>query len=35
MLSCMKAYAEYGINLRKGFYPSEMRGELPTSSELK
>jgi uncharacterized protein YndB with AHSA1/START domain len=35
MLSCMKAYVEYGINLREGFYPSEMRGELPTSSELK
>lgn len=31
MLSCMKAYVEYGINLREGFYPSEMRGELPTS----
>jgi hypothetical protein len=26
---CMKAYVEYGINLREGFYPSEMRGELP------
>lgn len=25
----MKAYVEYGINLREGFYPSEMRGELP------
>ncbi|TIL81636.1 MAG: ATPase, partial [Mesorhizobium sp.] len=31
MLACMKAYVEYGINLREGFYPSEMRGELPTS----
>ena len=30
---CMKAYVEYGINLREGFYPSEMRGELPTSSD--
>jgi hypothetical protein len=30
MLSCMKAYVEYGINLREGFYPSEMRGELPS-----
>lgn len=30
MLSCMKAYVEYGINLREGFYPSEMKGELPT-----
>ena len=35
MLSCMKAWLEYGINLREGFYPSEMRGELPTSSEDK
>ena len=35
MLSAMKAYVEYGINLREGFYPSEMRGELPTSSENK
>ncbi len=35
MLSAMKAYVEYGINLREGFYPSEMRGELPTSSERK
>jgi len=30
MLSCMKAYVEYGINLREGFYPSEMKGKLPT-----
>ncbi|GAA2833731.1 uncharacterized protein YndB with AHSA1/START domain [Aminobacter aminovorans] len=30
MLSCMKAYVEYGINLREGFYRSEMVGELPT-----
>ena len=35
MLSAMKAYLEYGINLREGFYPSEMRGQLPTSSEDK
>jgi uncharacterized protein YndB with AHSA1/START domain len=35
MLSCMKAYVEYGINLREGFYPSEMRGELPTGDERK
>ena len=35
MLSCMKAYLEYGINLREGFYPSELRGELPTSSDRK
>lgn len=33
MLSAMKAYVEYGINLREGFYPSEMRGELPTGEE--
>ena len=35
MLSAMKALLEYGINLREGFYPSEMRGELPTTSERK
>jgi len=35
MLSCMKAYVEYGINLREGFYPSEMRGELPTDANRK
>ena len=35
MLSCMKAYVEYGINLRDGFYPSEMRGELPTDGNRK
>ncbi|BBD40018.1 ATPase [Aminobacter sp. Y103A] len=35
MLSAMKAWLEYGINLRKGFYPSEMRGQLPTTSERK
>lgn len=27
MLSCMKAYLEYGINLRDGYYPSELDGE--------
>lgn len=27
MLCCMKAYTEYGINLREGYYRSEMRGE--------
>ena len=26
MLCCMKAFVEYGINLRDGFYLSEMRG---------
>jgi hypothetical protein len=35
MLSAMKAWLEYGINLREGFYPSEMRGQLPTTSERK
>jgi uncharacterized protein YndB with AHSA1/START domain len=27
MLSCMKAYLEYGINLRDGYYQSELKGE--------
>lgn len=27
MLCCMKAFLEYGINLREGYYRSEMRGE--------
>lgn len=27
MLSAMKAYLEYGINLRDGFYRSELKGE--------
>jgi uncharacterized protein YndB with AHSA1/START domain len=27
MLSCMKGYLEYGINLREGYYRSELRGE--------
>lgn len=27
MLCCMKAYVEHGINLRDGYYRSEMRGE--------
>ncbi len=27
MLCCMKAFVEYGINLREGFFRSEMRGE--------
>lgn len=35
MLSAMKAWLEHGINLREGFYPSEMRGELPTTIERK
>lgn len=35
MLSAMKAWLKYGINLREGFYPSEMRGALPTSDNRK
>ncbi|MNR17852.1 hypothetical protein D3C85_1345400 [compost metagenome] len=35
MLSAMKAWLEHGINLREGFYPSEMRGVLPTSTARK
>jgi hypothetical protein len=27
MLCCMKAFVEYGINLREGFFLSEMQGE--------
>jgi uncharacterized protein YndB with AHSA1/START domain len=27
MLACMKAYVEYGINLRDGYYRSELKGE--------
>jgi uncharacterized protein YndB with AHSA1/START domain len=27
MLTCMKAYLEYGINLRQGYYRSELRGK--------
>lgn len=27
MLCCMKAYVEYGINLRQGYYQSELKGE--------
>ena len=27
MLCCMKAYLEHGINLREGYYRSELRGE--------
>ncbi len=27
MLACMKAYLEYGINLRDGYYRSELQGE--------
>ncbi|QDC01369.1 SRPBCC domain-containing protein [Mesorhizobium sp. 8] len=34
MLSCMKAYVEYGINLRDGYYRSEMKGEKATPDNL-
>ncbi|MGN6145514.1 MAG: SRPBCC domain-containing protein [Mesorhizobium sp.] len=34
MLSCMKAYVEYGINLREGYYRSEMKGEKATPDNL-
>lgn len=27
MLSCLKAYVEYGINLREGYYRNELSGE--------
>ena len=27
MLCCLKAYLEHGINLREGYYPSELEGE--------
>lgn len=27
MLCCLKAFLEYGINLRDGYYPSEMKGD--------
>ncbi|MEL4376616.1 SRPBCC domain-containing protein [Brucella cytisi] len=32
MLSCMKAFLEYGINLREGYYQSELRGEPALAS---
>ncbi|MGI6854722.1 SRPBCC domain-containing protein [Mesorhizobium sp. 1B3] len=34
MLCSMKAYLEYGINLREGFYRSEMRGERASETNL-
>ena len=34
MLSCMKAYVEYVINLRDGYYRSEMKGEKATPDNL-
>lgn len=32
MLCCMKAYLEYGINLREGYYRSELKG-VPASED--
>lgn len=34
MLCCMKAYLEYGINLREGYYRSEMHGEPARSDNI-
>ena len=34
MLACMKAYVEYGINLREGYFRSEMKGEKATPDNL-
>ncbi len=34
MLACMKAYVEYGINLRDGYYRSETKGEKATPDNL-
>ncbi|GGA93386.1 ATPase [Brucella endophytica] len=28
MLCCMKAFVEHGINLRQGFYPHELKGDV-------
>ncbi len=33
MLACMKAYLEYGINLREGYYPSEMQGVVASEQQ--
>ncbi|WP_112810076.1 SRPBCC domain-containing protein [Ensifer sp.] len=32
MLACMKAWLEYGINLRQGYYVSELSGQPATES---
>jgi hypothetical protein len=29
----MKAYLEYGINLREGYYPSEMKGVVTAEQQ--
>ena len=33
MLACMKAYLEYGINLREGYYPSELKGVVASEQQ--
>lgn len=33
MLACMKAYLEYGINLRHGYYPSELKGVVASEQQ--
>ena len=33
MLACMKAYVEYGINLREGYYPSELKGVVASEQQ--
>jgi hypothetical protein len=33
MFCCMKAFVEYGINLREGMFLSEMRGEQAKAQE--
>jgi uncharacterized protein YndB with AHSA1/START domain len=35
MLACMKAYVEYGINLRDGYYPSEMKGIVASEQNIE
>lgn len=32
MLACMKAWVEHGINLRQGYYPSELKGKPAEAS---
>nr|WP_040678138.1 SRPBCC domain-containing protein [Nitratireductor pacificus] len=34
MLCCLKAFLEHGINLRQGYYSSELRGEPAREPEL-
>ena len=35
MLACMKAYVEYGINLRDGYYPSELKGVVASEQNIE